>query len=341
MTLRVVRFAGAMRPLFRVLMLVAVWSLAPPPARAVCSDNTMLNPITDIVWDCIFPITIMGIPLDMGNHPPDSNDSSMFCECPGEGIVGFGFMVGFWEPARMIETTYNAGCFPGLGMELNVSTDSGYSGPGGYALNVKGGQASAFQNYHYYVMPIWAVLDLFSDIPCLSDETTFDLAMVSEVRPDWNDDLYALQLFPEVALMANPAVVMACAADALAATVGRPIDALYWCMGAWETVYPPTGNIHVTDYVKANAGIAGRAMFLQARTALLPDRAVNYCGATPLPLVIKSHWRIQEADPVVDKRCHAIGEPGILWTHRKNPVGKQDNFSWVLFRKVSCCVVLY
>ena len=321
---------------------LGLWSLAPTPAHAVCSDHTMLNPIDDIVWDCIFPITIMGVPLDMGNHPPDKPDSQMFCQCPGQGFgPGLGFMVGFWEPARLIETVYDAGCFPGLGMELPVSSGTGYSGPGGYGYQPQHGQTTAFQNYHYYVMPIWAVLDLFTDIPCLSDETTFDLAMVSEVRPDWNDDLYALQLFPEVALMANPSVVMACAADALAATVGQPIDALYWCMGAWETVYPPTGNIQVTDYVKGNAAIAGRSMFLQARTALLPDRAVNYCATTQMPIWVKSHWRIQEADPVVDKRCHAIGEPGLLWTQRKNPVGKQDNFSWVLFRKVSCCAVVF
>ena len=78
----------------------------------------------------------------------------------------------------------------------------------------------------------------------------------------------------------------------------------------------------------------------QARTGLLPDRAVNYCAATPIPIWVKSHWRMQQIDPAVDNRCHAIGHPGILWTDRKNPIGKQDNFSWLLFRKVRCCVVV-
>lgn len=326
----------------RVLVLLYV-SLSSFDARAVCSDNTMLNPISDIVWDCIFPITIFGVPLDHGNHPPDKTDSQMFCECPGEGgafNLGLGFMVGFWEPARIIETTHNAGCFPALGMELPISSSVGYSGAGSYGANPRFAQNHARQHYHYYVMPIWALLDLFSDIPCLSDETSFDLAMVSEIRPDWHDDLYALQMFPEVALMANPSVVMACAADALASAVGRPIDALYWCMGGWDTVYPPTGNVHVSNFTEANAAIAGKAMFLQSRTALLPDRAVNYCHTTSLPMWIKSHWRIQESDPAVDKRCHNIGKPGIMWTQRKNPVGKQDNFAWILFRKVSCCVMV-
>lgn len=327
------------------LLWIAASIFMPTPANAACTDNTMLNPVTDIVWDCIFPITVMGIPLDFGNHPPDKTDSTMFCQCPGEGAftLGLGFMVGFWEPARMIETTMDTGCFPGLGMQFDVDTGTGYTGDGFIADTLRAGVNNAiFQNYHYYVMPIWAVLDLFSDIPCISDETQFDLAMVSEVRPDWQDDLYSLQLFPEVALMANPAVVMACAADALAASISTPIDALYWCMGAWDTVYPPTGNSTVVaDYAKANAAVAGRAMFLQARTALLPDRAVDSCNSTLMPIWIKSHWRIQESDPAIDKRCHNIGEAGILWTAGKAPVGRQDNYSWVLFRKVSCCVAVF
>ena len=320
-------------------MFLGLAMLAQTSVRAACTDRSMINPINDIVWDCIFPIEIAGIPINMGDHPPDSDGTQFFCECPGKGIYGAGFLVSFWEPARMIDTVADPWCFPGLGMEINGgSTGSGYTGGGSLRASR---EYMAFQHYHYYVMPVWAILDLFTDIPCLSDETSFDLAMVSEVRPDWADDLTAAQYYPETALMANPFTVLACVADAVAAAAQRPIDALYWCMGAWGTTYPMTGHITAMDYVAANAGIAARAMYVQARTALLPDRAVNYCGTTLMPIWVKSHWRIQETDPVADNRCHVIGHPGILWTHHKNPVGKQDNFSWVLFRKVKCCVVVF
>lgn len=311
------------------------------PAKAACTDGDMIDVVGDPAWQCIFPITISSFTIDSGDHPDSETSSEFICQCEGKGIFGqgYGLPVGFWEPARMIETTYNPGCFPGLGMEIDMSSGSGYQGPGGYTSGGTGEKGRAFQHYHYYIMPLWALLDLFTDIPCLSDETQFDLVMMSEFRPDWNDDLYALQLFPEVALTANKAAVMACAVDAIAATVARPIDAMYWCMGSWETTFPPTGNVMGRDYVKANAAIAGRAMYLQARTALLPDRAVNQCSTTYLPTWIKSHWRIQEIDPKVDSKCHNIGEAGILWTHRKNPAGAQDNFSWLLFRKVDCCAV--
>lgn len=237
-----------MRPTLRiVVLLVATWWHA-SPAHAVCTDKSFINPVTDVAWDCIFPITIMGVPLDFGEHPPDNPSSQMLCECPGKGIVGFGFMVGFWEPARMIDTTADSWCFPALGMDLGSSgsTSSGGLGYSGGGQLRKGGPGQiAFANYHYYIMPIWAVLDLFTDIPCVSDEKNFDLAMVSEVRPDWGDDLTAMQLYPETALMASPVTALACIADAVAATAQRPIDALYWCQGGWGTTYPMTGHINV------------------------------------------------------------------------------------------------
>jgi len=323
-----------------LLLLIIAGAFHAPPAEAKCVPGGMINPVTDVVWDCIFPISIAGIPVDMGNHPPDNDKSGFFCQCSGQGLLGLGFLVSFWEPARMVDTVKDPWCFPAIGMDLpNLSTGIGYTGGGSYRPSGVGN--IAFQHYHYYVMPLWAVLDLFTDIPCISDETGFDLAMVSEVRPDWGDDLTALNLFPETALMANPATVLACMADAAASAIQRPIDALYWCIGAWGTTYPATGHIVAKDYVAANAGIAAKALYVNARTGLLGDRAVNYCGTTYMPMWVKSHWRIQEVDPVKDNRCHALGHPGILWTQRKNKTVGGDNFSWLLFRKVECCVVLY
>lgn len=309
-------------------------------AFAKCTDSTFINPVTDVAWDCIFPISIMGVPVDFGEHPPDSDNGSMLCSCPGKGIVGEGFMVGFWEPARMIDTTQDPWCFPSLGMNLNGGSNSfGYTGPGTFRTDSL--SDTMFGHYHYYIFPVWAVLNMFTDIPCISDEVNFDLAMVSEVRPDWGDDLTAMQLYPETALMASPITVLACVADALASAFQRPIDALYWCMGAWGTTYPMSGNLQAVDFAEGNAALTGKAMYVQARTGLLPDRAVNYCSTVSMPIWIKSHWRIQQTDPVPEARCHNIGYPGLLWTAHNNPIGKQDNFSHMIFRKVSCCVVVF
>jgi conjugal transfer pilus assembly protein TraU len=328
------------------LLLIAGWCM---PAHATCNtDKGFVNVISDIAWDCIFPITIMGVPIDEGDHPPDDTNSEIECQCPGKRFPndpGLGFMVGFWEPARMVDTTNDPWCFPALGMDMsnskNKTTSSGWGYSGSGQLRKSGPGQIAFAHFHYYVFPVWAMLNMFTDIPCISEDKEFDLAMVSEVRPDWGDDLTAMQLYPETALMASPITALACIVDAVASTAQRPVDALYWCMGGWGTTYPMTGHINVTDYAEANAGIAGKALYVQARFFQLTDRVVNYCHGVPIPIWIKSHWRMQEIDPVSDSTCHAIGHPGILWTDRKNPVGKQDNFSWMIFRKVECCVVVF
>src|SRR4051812_20079511 len=187
----------------RTWMLVAIAFMAVGRAEAKCTDDDMINPISDIVWDCIFPISIMGIPLDFGNHPPDNDRAGMFCQCTGQGIYGFGFLVGFWEPARMIDTVKDAWCFPGLGMDFGDMGDVGWGYSGGGSYQHKATRNIAFQHFHWYVMPVWAMLDLFTDIPCISDETTFDLPLVSEVMPQWADDFTAEEYYPETSLMAN------------------------------------------------------------------------------------------------------------------------------------------
>lgn len=321
------------------ILLAVALGVPSPQAHAACTDNDFINIISDIAWDCIFPISIMSIPIDFGEHPPDNDNGGVLCECPGQGIYGIGFQIGYWEPARLIDTVADAGCFPGLGMEIDLDTGTGYSGGG----TLKRDNANiVFQNFHFYVMPVWGMLGMFTDYPCLSDgDNQFDIAMVSEVRPDWGNDLVAAQWYPETALMANPAAVFACIADAVAATAQRPIDMLYWCMGSWGLTYPTSGHITARDYVAANAGIAARSMYLMGKNMLLSDRATDVCGPVNNLIWTKSHWRLQETDPVVDSTCHSIGHPGLLWTYRKGPAGAQDNYAWAVYRKVLCCIVVY
>jgi len=324
--------------------------LASFTASAMCTDLRFINPISDVDWDCIFPIVIAGIPIDEGDHPPDNTSSGMFCECPGKGPFGtplFGFEASYWEPARLMDTVSDPWCFPAIGEDMSSNTTGastskfGYSG-GGYAKQgYKSGEAHVFQHYHYYIFPVWTILEMFTDSACERGGEDFDLAMVSELRPDWSDDMTAMQLYPETSVMGNAAVVFACIADAIGATAGYPIDALYWCMGSWGVAYPMTGNITAKDYVEANAGDAARALYTQARFGLLPDRATNLCEDISLPIWVKSHYRFQEVRPIDDWQCHVIGEPGLLWTEGKGPVGMSDNFSWLIFRKVHCCVGVF
>ncbi len=325
-------------PSIKYLFALVAFIAFSPASMAVCVDTKMVNPVSDVVWDCMFPITIASVPIDMGNHPPDNEKGEFLCSCSGKGYTGQGFLITYWEPARMLDTSADPGCFPALGRTIDVGGGSdGYKAGG--TLENSGSDSHAFQHYHFYIYPILELLNMFLDMGCNSGDSVFDIAVVSEIRPDWSNDFVAAQWYPETSLIANVGPVLACIADAVAATIQRPIDALYWCMGAWGVTYPMSGHIPAMDYVAANAGIAAKAMTVQARMFGLNDRAINYCTAVPSPIWVKSHWRIQQVDPVVANRCMVIGYPGLLWTSRKNPVGRGDSFSWLLFRKVRCCVV--
>jgi hypothetical protein len=37
-----------------------------------------------------------------------------------------------------------------------------------------------FAQMHYYKFPVWAILDMFTDLPCTED-VSFDIAMMSEL----------------------------------------------------------------------------------------------------------------------------------------------------------------
>lgn len=60
------------------------------------------NPITDICWSCILPITLGGTTLaNLDGQEDIPNPSSPVCSCGVNPTVGLS--IGFWEPARHVE----------------------------------------------------------------------------------------------------------------------------------------------------------------------------------------------------------------------------------------------
>jgi len=299
---------------------------------ATCGPE-FINPITDVSWECIFPIRVGGlIQTNVGgsglSEDPDTIKNPV-CVCGGT----IGLTMSFWEPARMIDTVSDPYCFMALGKKLS-DPSPGQLG-GGLRRSASGSRA--FQQLHYYIFPVWAVLDMFMDLPC-TDKKSFDVAMITEVLPHWNNDILALLLNPEAILFANPATQLACAADAAAANAGLPINQLFWCQGSWPSVYPLSGSITATDYVEANAALASRGIFMMGRLGALMDPGVSECGVVPTPIWRKRNSRLQIAKPVKGSGCMPIGRSGLLWSQFKNPPMAGDNFSWMVFRRVKCCI---
>jgi len=315
-----------------LVLFMLTWQV---PAEAGQCGPLPINPVTDVNWQCVFPIRIGGFIQVGANMPsdPDNNESPV-CVCNNGGAVPkIGVQFSFWEPARMIDTVVDPYCFLALGAKLANPTPGKLGGD--VERDDQGGKA--FAQMHYYIFPVWAMLDMFTDMPCLKDKS-FDLAFITEVLPTWNNDLLALILNPEAILFANPIAGMACAADSMAALVNMPLNTLFWCMGTWGNAYPLAGSITATDYVEANAGLAARGIYLMGRTGLLMDPGVNSCFTVRTPIWQKSHYRLQEMKPVRDASCEVIGHSGLTWTQFKNPALAGDNFAWMVFRKTKCCM---
>lgn len=300
---------------------------------------TFINPITDIRWDAMFPVEIAGIeikgPSTLAN--PD-RVRQVICTCRRDNRLVLGVTVSYWNPSRIVETTKVPYCFPTLGgLQLTnpeLGTKHGSTDP-------KVNRQTTKQNAHWYIFPVWHILDIFVDIPCVPTEG-FDLAYITEIDPTWNNDLVGFILNPEALLFGNPVAQLACIADSISSTANRPIDALFWCQGAWNNVYPLTGNISEPNFIKANAGLASRMIYKMHRQALFWDTALNLCGAQIAPIWHKSHFKMHMIKPVRSEPMF-IGKPSIIWETGKNPpfgtAGQgPDNFSWMIFQRVKCCL---
>lgn len=299
-------------------------------------SQAVLNPITDISWRCMFPLTIAGVTLVPGGGGDKGDIGSPICSCKtGSGVPYFGLKTQFWEPSRMIDTVSEPFKMMILGTSLGGSSKAKLTG----SLQTGEGTGRAFQQMHYYIFPVWKMLDMFFDIPCLETQG-FDIPIMTELVPTWNNDTLAMIMNPEAILFGNPVSAIACAADSTAALVGKPIDFLFWCMGSWGNAYPLAGSITSTDYLEANAGLAARAIYFAARTSLLWEDAKSGCHSQIAPIWTKSRYRLQLAKPIHSSKCLPIGRDALIWGAGKHNPNK-DDFLWTMFTKRDCCLRAY
>mgnify|MGYP001119347132 CR=1 FL=1 len=299
---------------------------------------SFINPISDINWAGIFPIEIAGVEIKGPSDelPNPDKVSSVICMCNHDGRITLGVTVSYWEPARIIETNKSPWCFPTLGgiklQEPNPGTRQG-------ANDIDTGFTQ--QNAHWLIFSVWNLLDLFTDIPCTRPEG-FDIAYITEIDPTWNNDLVGFLLNPEAILFANPVAQLACMADSVASATGWSIDSLFWCMGGQGSAYPLTGNIGIKNYINANYGLAQRMVYKMNREALMWDSAIDKCGAVITPIWVKTHYKMHLIKPV-RSAIMPLGRTSVLWEQGKNPSfgttsNAPDNFSWMLFRRIKCCL---
>lgn len=296
--------------------------------------------MTDICWACLFPVRIAGLPIGGAPIPAGAADAAV-CACPDAGGLGHpGFTIGMWEPARIIELTHAPGCSAALGgtrLPMGSRRLIGTEGKSAYDST-----DIAFYHYHWYSFPLLIMLDLFWDRKCNADGLVdFDVLYLSELDPTWNNGELAFFTNPEAAWLANPAAQAACLADATAATVGTPLDALFWCAGTWGTLYPFTG-------VQPNLGAATRETSLAATRALaalhrrgLARRTMGNDAVCKAPIdffIKKSAYKLTMFYPLPEtQRAHVIGQSTFTWGEWRSIPGPGEHHLYLLWRWNDCC----
>lgn len=322
----------------RVCFFLLLCSLAMPAEAKKCTGD-FVNPISDIHWSCLFPITIGSFEIIGSDLKDTKNPGSPICVCPRAGIPVPGIVGGFWEPVRLVDVTPEPYCFPNLGgIEIPLGFDRGQGG----RPTASSAQISRW-HVHYYQYPIIAMLELFTDFICLQ-ESQFDVLMMSELDPTASDDDLASLLNPEVFIFNNVVAQAACSADCTSSsTTGRPIDSLFWCAGCQGSMYPlsTTVNAHV-GAVQASVNAAEKMTFKMHRLGLAHEASspsvTQICQKRLAFMMKKSHYRYQMTNPDPDT-CQPFGKTTITFESGKETPVVGEDFGYLIWRKKSCCIL--
>lgn len=297
-----------------------------------------INPITDICWQCLFPITIGGLRVSP-NGEDTNNTRSVICTC-SRPIPRVGIPISFWEPVRLVDVTRTPFQMVNMGgMQLG---STGLKGAGVVSGSHNGTTKKSFYQVHWYMYPVLYWLELLTDFVCM-EKGDFDIAYLTELDPLWNDDETSFILNPEAVLFSNPIAQAACAADCVASTANFPLDTLFWCGGCQGSMYPLTGTI---DYhiggVQASLLLVQRMIAKLHREGLLWGTVgkAAWCDKYPMPVIKKDQYKTQMTYPIPSTNgCQPLGRSEIIWGAGKEFPHSGEDFGYLIWRKRSCCLL--
>lgn len=307
----------------------------PCHAGKLCTGN-FVDPITDVCWDCIFPLSIGNVTTGKSKGNPDTANPSMPVQfCDTGNIIRPGVAIGYWEPSYLVDVTTEPYCMVNLG---GFSMAKGKMGSG-YVNKSKSSNQGGFYNVHWYQYPLMSWLNMALNLGCMQ-MGDFGVAYLSELDPTWSDDEMAAILSPESILFGNPIAQGACAVDAGASMFTTAINALFWCAGSHGTMYPLTGYVpNEVSPFKTSLLVAERMVFKMHRQGLVlntlgKDKAV--CHAYYSPILPKSRWRYQMINKNPLDRCDAVGRIPMFWEKGLNIPTDRRNYGYLFWRKRNC-----
>jgi conjugal transfer pilus assembly protein TraU len=299
-----------------------------------CSGH-FINPITDICWGCLFPLTIGSFTVVNGKNPDTQNPASPIQVCREGALPRVGLAIGYWEPFAITDVTRSPYCLVNLG---------GISLPIEYGA-VRGGTedsdtTSAFYQVHWYKYPLILWLNILTSAGCFQ-HGDYDIGYVSELDPMWHDDELSFISNPEAILFANPVAQSSCALDAVSSTTHLPDNSLFWCMGAQGSCYPLSGNISQEYSPLENSTLLTERMaFKLHRELLLNDSSgedVKVCHEHLQEILPKNRYRYELVNPTADSNsCHPFGSTSTSWQLGKLNPAEKGNYGYLVWRKRNC-----
>jgi len=300
-------------------------------------EGRFINPLTEICWECLFPITISGVNVTPG-HNDQNEHKRATCVCAGVPPK-VGMPLSFWEPTRLVDVTRHPYKLLGLG-GISIGKES-IKNRGSVGIVGDGPSQSSFYHVHYYVYPLLSWLGILQDLFCV-EKGDLDLAYMSELDPQWNDDNLALILSPEAAFFSQPVAQVACAADCLATSANKASDRLFWCAGCQGSLYPFTGTVaHHTSPLQASSLLLHRVIAKLHREHVIKGfDDDNFCEARYMPIIKRSIYKTQIAYPVPQTKgvCHPLGKSDLLWGAGKSYPSGGEDFVYVIWTKKQCCL---
>lgn len=336
-----------MKKVFLGLAMAAMAAFLPQQTNAQATCNGAFpNIITDLCWDCMFPIKMSGGLLNFGNVGTDYDTGASgapVCVCIQ--TLALGSPMSFWEPAFMVDVTNKPGCMPLLGgVDITPPyNDAEYGATRSSATPHTRGTKSAFMHVNEYINPVMSALGIITNNACL-DSRGFDVPFLSWADPTWNDDELSMLLTPYAYPFAGIASMAAEMPDAIMASVGFPSASLFWVAGAWGGMYPPTGNVAAAQTPEQVAHLVSTRLFAKLHAAGVQQStagqlALESCGAIGVPEFImdKRQYKTNRLFPFADNMCTPIGRPLVLQeAGAARPQDKDYGYFW--WRRKDCCL---
>ncbi len=332
-----------MKSLTLFLSALMMWGYSLSAAADPSCEGRFVNPITDVCWQCIFPMSIGSVSVAAGGGPDTVNPASpvQYCPAPPPIFVRIGLAIGYWEPMAMTDVSRSPGCMVNLG---GFSINLGKTGMG-TAKKDDRQVNGAFYHVHWYANPLLFWLEVLMDSTCL-ENGVFDLTYLTELDPLWADSEMTFIINPDVALFSNPIAQAACAADCVAATAGFPLDLMSWCGGCQGSLFPLSGFVG-----SKIGGVQSSVLLMMRFTSKLHREALMWsgsgsnglCGYYPVLEFPKSNYKYNMTYPIPQtqkengKCCQPFGRTTAVWGAGKEFPYQGEDFAYQIWRKRDCC----